>query len=48
MGCGSSKAVSVASPASTTNTSTTIAIQQVKQTWPDVKKIDKLAEKTFA
>jgi len=52
MGCGSSDATSTTTPSTiTTNSNTTdfeVIVQQVKQTWPDVKKIDKLGGKTFA
>ncbi|CAF0989740.1 unnamed protein product [Adineta steineri] len=47
MGCGSSNATSAAEP---NNNITEFAVyaRQVKQTWPDIKNIDKLGAKTFA
>jgi hypothetical protein len=51
MGCGSSDAISTTTPSTTTNSNTPdfeVIAQQVKQTWPDVKNIDKLGGKTFA
>jgi hypothetical protein len=52
MGCGSSDATSSTTPSTTaTNSNTTdfvVIVQQVKQTWPNVKNIDKLGGKTFA
>jgi hypothetical protein len=53
MGCGSSAAtpttassISALTPATITDFA--VHARQVKQTWPDVKKINKLGAKTFA
>ncbi|CAF3371378.1 unnamed protein product [Rotaria socialis] len=48
MGCMSSSAASRPVIPSSIPGDFTVIAQQVKQTWPDVKKINKLGEKTFA
>ena len=45
MGCGNSKATS---SVPTTENDMKVLMGQVRQTWPDVKKIDRLGTKTFA
>ena len=56
MGCGDSKAASPVLITASTNTTTAtvpttefaVVVQQVKQTWPDVQKIDRFGAKVFA
>ena len=48
MGCSSSNATSNATASTSNITNFDVVVQQVKQTWPDVKNIDKLAQKIFA
>ncbi|CAF3399891.1 unnamed protein product, partial [Rotaria sp. Silwood2] len=48
MGCGSSNATSTTTPSNLQVPDFAVVAQQIKQTWPDVKKIDKLGEKIFA
>lgn len=55
MGCGSSDTASpvlvdTTSTAATATITTnfTVLAQQVKQTWPDIRKVDKLGAKVFA
>jgi hypothetical protein len=50
MGCESSNTASPTVPTAPTTTITdfTVVARQVKQTWPDIQKINKLGAKTFA
>lgn len=50
MGCVNSTASPPAAPPAPTSTTVdlTVASQLVKQTWPDVKQVDRFAEKVFA
>jgi len=49
MGCESSTTASTTTSAPTSNiTDFAVIARQVKQTWPDVQKINKLGAKTFA
>ncbi len=51
MGCETSTTASPAvinAPATSTITDFTVVAQHVKQTWPDIRKINNLGAKTFA